>query len=99
RPPASTRFPYTTLFRSGFFAESLGDQGFWLLANAPPDLSVDVDQIHMTDGLTMEAVLPFGAARERLTPRIPLKQTWKEVMESPSDRKSTRLNSSHVKIS
>src|SRR5258708_23389047 len=61
RPPRSTLFPYTTLFRSGFFV------GAWLAARQASSVAVEgnmiaADQIH-------------------------------------TDRKSTRLNSSHQIIS
>src|SRR3712207_8348618 len=67
RPPRSTLFPYTTLFRS--FVESY--QG-----NAP---AVDEDRPKRT---TVEA------EAEAVLPSRP-----------ESDRKSTRLNSSHANIS
>src|SRR5690349_24798268 len=54
RPPRSTLFPYTTLFRSGFYT------------------------LYYTDGLRLEGAV----AAAHLV-----------------DRKSTRLNSSHVEIS
>src|SRR5436309_12231666 len=61
RPPRSTLFPYTTLFRSGRLCRS----------QKPP---------------------PGGAlASRRLARRRPRRRV--------RDRKSTRLNSSHVKIS
>src|SRR5690606_41623300 len=56
RPPRSTLFPYTTLFRSGY-----------LLAVVCPD------------------------------PGVPRRQ--QQLLQRGTDRKSTRLNSSHVKIS
>src|SRR3989442_7971744 len=62
RPPRSTLFPYTTLFRSP--RERLKDHddaGLVVLGNAP------VDELHAEQSL--------------------------------ADRKSTRLNSSHVRIS
>src|SRR5574340_1457994 len=62
RPPRSTLFPYTTLFRSG---------------NQGPGAPGLVRQLHS------QSVAPF-VPRKRLPDR---------------DRKSTRLNSSHQKIS
>src|SRR2546430_13101855 len=73
RPPRSTLFPYTTLFRSGFRRNDQGNdwsvycggskwsRGKWILSYHYPGVSVGQD--------------PF------------------------SDRKSTRLNSSHSQIS
>src|SRR3989442_3314215 len=79
RPPRSTLFPYTTLFRSslgGLVEQRLlaGDYRGWLLAA----LGLTYDQRNsLVVGLAMGfAVVPIIL-----------------------DRKSTRLNSSHVRIS
>src|SRR5438876_4474131 len=73
RPPRSTLFPYTTLFRSllDFFEENLAGQ---LGSTGVQSRGPAVD------------VIVAGAARGEL-----------EV--SQTDRKSTRLNSSHPSIS
>src|SRR5690349_23165126 len=63
RPPRSTLFPYTTLFRS-----------------VPP-------------GSSPPAMLPFSSATAS---RLPI---WPICASPTVDRKSTRLNSSHVEIS
>src|SRR5690349_22597661 len=70
RPPRSTLFPYTTLFRSGF---ARGYQDRWV--------NVLGQQYHVT-GAPMD-----GSAIDKHN---------RKVYE---DRKSTRLNSSHVEIS
>src|SRR5436305_8785843 len=62
RPPRSTLFPYTTLFRSGHHHRA-------------------------GDGRLGDLVLPDVVEHLRI------------VVESAVDRKSTRLNSSHVRIS
>src|SRR3989442_8612390 len=69
RPPRSTLFPYTTLFRS---------EGRHLRARAPP---------------------PPGAAVP--VPARPLRRSGPggRRRRRAGDRKSTRLNSSHVRIS
>src|SRR5690625_6365813 len=76
RPPRSTLFPYTTLFRSPFDHLAIGgDRG------AGPD---------------QDDVVDFEVVRghaHRLTVDDLLRLIGKE------DRKSTRLNSSHVAIS
>src|SRR3712207_7196570 len=65
RPPRSTLFPYTTLFRSyPYYYGAHAHHGF-------------------ADGLdTVTSAVPSGT-----------------ISSSPSDRKSTRLNSSHANIS
>src|SRR3989442_1799496 len=76
RPPRSTLFPYTTLFRS------LSGKRLELLREIVP-------------GLSRVAVLWNGANPGAL-------RTWEETQAADwphSDRKSTRLNSSHVRIS
>src|SRR5690242_20805488 len=73
RPPRSTLFPYTTLFRSRHLrpGESLGEQD-------PQDLPGGGGRLRSRRG-----VAPVLEQRER----------------TPGDRKSTRLNSSHMSIS
>src|SRR5690606_41238309 len=68
RPPSSTLFPYTTLFRSvRVLLGDLLDKGFVTLQEPEPE--ADMHDIRL----------------------------YKAVIDG--DRKSTRLNSSHVKIS
>src|SRR2546426_4057888 len=70
RPPRSTLFPYTTLFRS------LGDT------------------------ITAEAeVVSVHATKPVCQLRIVIKREDGETVHSWQDRKSTRLNSSHLVIS
>src|SRR5256885_8778067 len=66
RPPRSTLFPYTTLFRSGF--------------------QPDVDDAYIT--LTSHNASSYDLNAQRL-----------ESLPERVDRKSTRLNSSHLVIS
>src|SRR3989442_11434455 len=71
RPPRSTLFPYTTLFRSGAEACRIDDQVGTIQPGRRADLiALDGD---------------------------PLKDM--AALERVRDRKSTRLNSSHVRIS
>src|SRR3989442_6116247 len=72
RPPRSTLFPYTTLFRSFCFDVPKGD-------------------VHATHGI--EQHRPVAPIRAHIT-RLPDILDFIDV-----DRKSTRLNSSHVRIS
>src|SRR2546426_3160472 len=77
RPPRSTLFPYTTLFRSRLLAHNGEINTLWGNRNAmrarEPALASPL----------------WGARVDRLRPVI-----WAE-----GDRKSTRLNSSHLVIS
>src|SRR5256885_3119181 len=77
RPPRSTLFPYTTLFRSG---PLLGFLRFSLLHGGlrTPKL---------------QQVATFGDGATLDVPGSP------RVILTPGDRKSTRLNSSHLVIS
>src|SRR5688572_31123428 len=75
RPPRSTLFPYTTLFRSA------GNQrAARLRAMRVQDADRNVARHRRLDGGRMQN---FGA----------------EVLHPATDRKSTRLNSSHSQIS
>src|SRR3712207_7517242 len=85
RPPRSTLFPYTTLFRSG----PVGCRVEIVLAGArgesPPP------EVHAVSAFKVpqsRARPPAGSARGRGPPG-----------GSAEDRKSTRLNSSHANIS
>src|SRR5690554_7061366 len=79
RPPRSTLFPYTTLFRSGGIlvsTEVVGD-----------DLSLDcVGFSGYAAGMPLTSTLSWGGSSAGTT-------------GTGVDRKSTRLNSSHVRIS
>src|SRR3712207_6865414 len=77
RPPRSTLFPYTTLFRSVIECRADDDGGYRL------EPSVDLPHIR--------ADHPVSVAVETLYGRL---RAW-----AASDRKSTRLNSSHANIS
>src|SRR3989442_9024424 len=88
RPPRSTLFPYTTLFRSHDHGRD--PRGSALYATVGP--------------------IPFGYANEQLDVYDPAnprhedhfghKIEWENgVQQHFGDRKSTRLNSSHVRIS
>src|SRR5256885_3501260 len=80
RPPRSTLFPYTTLFRSGDTEADLDQSGllrehvdYPIRRHADPDLSSTITNRDTAAGLT--------------------------ELRMPRDRKSTRLNSSHLVIS
>src|SRR2546430_6407960 len=85
RPPRSTLFPYTTLFRSGY-------QHHWQVK--PKRLSVlkfgsqEALEIMLDNKHTQEIWIAAAAAN------VPRKGS-----SAKRDRKSTRLNSSHSQIS
>src|SRR3989442_9986038 len=90
RPPRSTLFPYTTLFRSTAHA--------WTI---PGDASNRCARIREEDGGGKRIILTSPG---RVCPGQPLIQGSVYVTTSHRfcvtvDRKSTRLNSSHVRIS
>src|SRR5256885_4610535 len=82
RPPRSTLFPYTTLFRS--CSQDLGKIDPAALeqdiAKAPVFIRVGVREL-------------FGDVRKKMP------DLKKAVDDAQADRKSTRLNSSHLVIS
>src|SRR5690606_40895185 len=86
RPPRATLFPYTTLFRSSRLVRDLRK-----LAEIET-LPLEEAVFDIRDLLTEAAALVQDADHgHRLTLRLP--------SAPDADRKSTRLNSSHVKIS
>src|SRR3712207_7496641 len=89
RPPRSTLFPYTTLFRS---AISFSGQNAASLQDA----------FYFNRASGTAAVLPGLAAGDTYSIRAVLPEDPEEgelVALRPGDRKSTRLNSSHANIS
>src|SRR3712207_6851505 len=85
RPPRSTLFPYTTLFRSP------------LEGHHPARSSAPVDLRDVEAGLRDQILAELGS-RGGLTPQIELAGGPLPEM-GDEDRKSTRLNSSHANIS
>src|SRR2546426_9119165 len=86
RPPRSTLFPYTTLFRS-FLGETHQPRGALT---------------HLAD-VAGRALELFGIRRlhrvEQHDARFQLRGVMENRFEARLDRKSTRLNSSHLVIS
>src|SRR5690606_41748347 len=98
-PPHSTLFPYTTLFRSLRKVEKKYDNGFKAVHG------IDLD---IREGEFMVFVGPSGCAKSTTLRMIAglesitggeIRIGNRVVNDLPPDRKSTRLNSSHVKIS
>src|SRR3712207_7792710 len=86
RPPRSTLFPYTTLFRSE-------------LAQQVEDLRLDR---HVEGGGRLVGDQDLGLAGDRHRDHHALAHAAGELvgeLPQPPDRKSTRLNSSHANIS
>src|SRR5690242_21625464 len=83
RPPRSTLFPYTTLFRS----YQTGDPRAVLLLDLIRQAAPDSGRLAVA-----EAVLAEARRRALPAPNI-------EFALAVLDRKSTRLNSSHMSIS
>src|SRR3712207_8483326 len=83
RPPRSTLFPYTTLFRSGTIETSAQ--------------RISVRVTGALDGARAVAETPVEEGGRVF--RLGDIATVTRGFEDPSDRKSTRLNSSHANIS
>src|SRR3712207_9295614 len=96
RPPRSTLFPYTTLFRS-------------LLALLPVDFGITgirIDEQYFLHGRNPLvdwdfdlAVMPLGARRQDFDQQDRGLYVLSSGFARSADRKSTRLNSSHANIS
>src|SRR3712207_6940857 len=86
RPPRSTLFPYTTLFRSRF-ADRLRTR----------ELEDAVDRVFAAVAGIAEAA--ERAAEERPAVVVDHDDPGVDPPGEPPDRKSTRLNSSHANIS
>src|SRR3712207_7730002 len=89
RPPRSTLFPYTTLFRSKSMAKARDDRDFGLVQG----------QEEPTRRLA-EALWPDGPpTNPAITVLTDGGDSVRAFAGEPLDRKSTRLNSSHANIS
>src|SRR3712207_7143272 len=93
RPPRSTLFPYTTLFRSD--EEALLEQLVGLVREQGEAAAV---------GIGVPSVIDWATGTVRASVNIPLqgvplRERLGSELGVPVDRKSTRLNSSHANIS
>src|SRR5690606_40967753 len=84
-PPRPSLFPYTTLFRSPHGVRDLRSERRRAGQTAASDLGLGAETQHVS---VLRAVV-VGERRGCILPRL----------TRDGDRKSTRLNSSHVKIS
>src|SRR5256885_16081654 len=96
RPPRSTLFPYTTLFRSLAVGQVFGKDVDALLerlgggVSERDDVTQVEDDLHVLDGVAgVDQVRVVKPVDPRIEDRDP----------HPLDRKSTRLNSRHLVIS
>src|SRR3712207_8532602 len=85
RPPRSTLFPYTTLFRS---------EGIPMARLLYETLSQGVESDYIR-----RLLAAFPGAESEQTASSPMRGSKSELVEPLRDRKSTRLNSSHANIS
>src|SRR2546430_5504026 len=95
RPPRSTLFPYTTLFRSR--ADALPTQLHFLLQRAQ-----QLGALKQADLFAPVRVADYLLEKDRLFARVTLDDAENALYEqlyARLDRKSTRLNSSHSQIS
>src|SRR3712207_8723627 len=91
RPPRSTLFPYTTLFRSWLADQHRGDRSF----AEPPEVVPRCQ----TPAVPHRQMLPFRMDPVGIVNVDPEHVLQPCVGVEPGDRKSTRLNSSHANIS
>src|SRR5256885_7833083 len=90
RPPRSTLFPYTTLFRS-----SMASNAFRTVSRHDPDDQSTGDG----DENAVDTQMVAHRRNHRGTPSAKVKQVREQPDQAQQDRKSTRLNSSHLVIS
>src|SRR3712207_9444787 len=96
RPPRSTLFPYTTLFRSVLEgpAQPVGRSG----EERTRLVGVVADRDHVVEGLLKVPVQGLGLLPRDVHADLPHRPNG-ERSYARGDRKSTRLNSSHANIS
>src|SRR3712207_6889539 len=86
RPPRSTLFPYTTLFRSG--------SPLLIFDN----VDAAIDSGHLAAAITARIWEDRLLGKSEMA-RLPVRVSWMATGNNVRDRKSTRLNSSHANIS
>src|SRR5256885_12052103 len=89
RPPRSTLFPYTTLFRSVRHGERIPDH---IARSADERRRREVE-------LDLGGSEPDRGVRRGRRPQVPVRIRVVRTEQEFRDRKSTRLNSSHLVIS
>src|SRR2546430_17704797 len=96
RPPRSTLFPYTTLFRSYLPPWSVTDGGAGDL-DGVADGNIQTTWLVPADALNSTLQLSAAGQTSALTAQNTF--TDAATIDIITDRKSTRLNSSHSQIS
>src|SRR3712207_9391603 len=96
RPPRSTLFPYTTLFRSSF-AEGILTTSIRLERPGPWSVKVAPGVALLSAAEGTSQTVRLALRPDPASP--PGKTVLAEVHSAGADRKSTRLNSSHANIS
>src|SRR5256884_7382177 len=98
RPPRSTLFPYTTLFRSRDLLspspEGILNQHIWLQAIGRLKHGISTAQAHASMNVVFKRLI-----ESLVGPGISAEQRHHFLDQRLKDRKSTRLNSSHGYIS
>src|SRR2546427_10382525 len=96
RPPRSTLFPYTTLFRSERLAKA--PRALTVMHPGPMNRGVEIDS-RVADG-------PHSVILDQVTNGVAVRMAvlyllagGRPELADAADRKSTRLNSSHSQIS
>src|SRR5947209_17314293 len=92
RPPKTTLFPYTTLFRSG---KGKRQVVVGQVARSSPNANLVMDQTINGDRTNFDQQQQQQMQQQQQ--QQPPQQ--RQQQQSPQDRKSTRLNSSHANIS
>src|SRR3712207_9538005 len=96
RPPRSTLFPYTTLFRSVEAVRHL--DGDLVVARAE-EVRIEVERDDALPGEVLEVRAHLAARLPEHVEAVGADDLHPDVGHGYEDRKSTRLNSSHANIS
>src|SRR2546427_9057213 len=97
RPPRSTLFPYTTLFRSGVDHRAIQIERVAQRQHEADDARLDAELLQLLHQL---GIGRFAAGRGKAHQQRAADQAQQaEDVTAQQDRKSTRLNSSHSQIS